>query len=1134
MGPKRTKLPEELISGIADKLRRAHERTGARSVQAALLLGAGMFLLLVSVYILAESEWFLDSTIKIGWVLGSLLLSAAVALALYRKYKINSFNAFYSGFLETVGHREIHNALDLYLSRDEHSSMFYRPAIQSNLKGYDSEAFSGSLQEYMSRTQPIIRFKRALMLFAAGSLALFSSAAINSGAFERSLQFWADFERPNPFLFTVLPADTTIEQGSRLAPSIQFHSGDTPRDLFLAFRTDVEEEFRTRAVYPKTGSANDGPSFRSDELELTADITYRFEMDGFLSDTYRASVEMQPRFDQLSATVTPPAYTSLDPSEFSYPFSQLAVYRGSGIELQASPNKALESAEIRVGGEWKDLELTRADSLTLYTVRLSPAENDTLEFRLTDADGLQNRNRFRTVITMREDLYPSVAIQEPDGTVMAADPQALMILYRASDDFGLTQAELRWDISRAFVDEPISGSHRLNRPGNGRTERFDWDLTDLELRPRDEATFRIRVWDNDGYAGAKWSESQTVTLSVPSLAEYFDELDSDERDVQQELDAVSENFEQMESEYSELLEKLRQNPDGGFEEQRMMEEISERREQIEESVREMTSRFEEIRSELSRSDRISEETQQAYRELQQLMEELDDPALREAMEQMQQALENMSPQEIEQALENMEFNEELYRERLQRTAELFKRLKMNSDLDKLAARYEELAERTEPREGQTLERLEEELETVDTDLESLEEQLNNLDSDPPRNAAESLRQLKQESQSALEQIRDETRRLNRDTAEQSEQQNRDGESAPDETLKNQQQQLSESMQKESERFRSSMQQMSGQQMQVNVMALQQALYTLFDLSETQEYLTQSASETRSRSQGFVELAREQKNVSDQFTRVADTLFAVSSQIPSVPNRINQKKADVERELDRSLDEMVERNQRGSSVTSREALGGMNDLTSMIASLIDQLMNMQGDGSGGGGGMSMEQMVEQLQQMSGDQMRLNQQLQEMINDIQGDRLSREQSERLDQMARQQNEIRRQLRELQQRGALEPGDRALSELERMVEDMEESINDMRGGISDPIMVQRQQNILSRMLQTEQSLQQRGESEEREGTASGIFDRTLPPEMTLEELEQEIRSRLMDPNYTRFSEQYQRLIERYFELLRRQEQR
>ena len=99
------------------------------------------------------------------------------------------------------------------------------------------------------------------------------------------------------------------------------------------------------------------------------------------------------------------------------------------------------------------------------------------------------------------------------------------------------------------------------------------------------------------------------------------------------------------------------------------------------------------------------------------------------------------------------------------------------------------------------------------------------------------------------------------------------------------------------------------------------------------------------------------------------------------------------------------------------------------------------------------------------------------------------------------------------------------------MEDTINDLRGGVVDPILIKRQQNILSRMLQAEDALQERDEEEQREGTAAeDLLNRPNPP-MSLEELEQRIRQRLNDPNFTPFTPDYQRLIQKYFELLRQQ---
>lgn len=205
---------------------------------------------------------------------------------------------------------------------------------------------------------------------------------------------------------------------------------------------------------------------------------------------------------------------------------------------------------------------------------------------------------------------------------------------------------------------------------------------------------------------------------------------------------------------------------------------------------------------------------------------------------------------------------------------------------------------------------------------------------------------------------------------------------------------------------------------------------------------------------------------------------------------------------------------------------------MVANLLEDLQNSEGGGSGGSG-MSMQQMIEQLQQSGQDQQRLNQMLQEMINDMQGERLSQDQMERLDQIARQQNEIRKQLQELQQSGELD-GDRLGSEIQRMIEDMEDTINDLRGGAADPTLVERQQNILSRMLEAEQAMQEQGEEDEREGSNPEDPQRATPPELTLEELEKEIQNRLNDPNFTKYSPDYQRLIENYFELLKQLQKR
>jgi ABC-type transporter Mla subunit MlaD len=944
----------------------------------------------------------------------------------------------------------------------------------------------------------------------------------DSDAINRSLTFWTEFEKPNPFNYVISPGNITLEHGSSFTPKAEF-SGNVPGELLLAIKSDIETEYRYRPM-----RSTDVGLFESQPVELTNNSAYYVKMDDFRSEVFTVDVQLLPRFEELSVTIQPPAYTRLPAEIVSYPFARVRAIRGSEITMTGLTNKEVNELTILKGGEGNTAEISGGNQ---FEYSFTAVSDDTLSFQLTDNDQLTNRNPFQFDLQVLPDESPVVIIREPEGDKSIANPQRLDIFYQASDDFGLTRARLEWELLRAFTEEPVTGTQNLAVPRSGVTEFYEWLTDDLNMNPRDVLTFRIRVWDNDGYSGAKQGVSQNIKITVPSMSAFFDELDSQERDVESTFDEVTDNYNEIEEEFENLMDQLRENPEPGWQEQQALDEIIEKQEQMDEVVRKLNEQFEEVRREMEESNMISNETRQAYRELQQLMEELDDPDIRRAMEELRRAMEEMNPQDLQRALENMEFNEEVYRERLERTLELFKSMKLNSDLDRLASRFEDMADQlneVSSDEDANLDRNRAEIEALQQDAESLGNQLENLDRNPPKRTEEEVRNLKEQTEQALEQIQQKLEEMK----QQADREQGEGGEKPSESLREQQQQVSREMQQQSQELRSAMMDMMRQQMQVNLLALQRSLYSLIGLSEVQEELTVESGRTPPQNQGFVDLARQQQNVRAQFSQVADSIFSISAQLPGVPNTINRKKVEVERVLENSRNLMAERDQRGSSIASRESLGGINELASMIANLIDQLLDQQG--GGGGGSMSMQQMMEEMQNMGRDQQILNQQIQEMLNDIQGERLTQEQSDRLDQLALQQNEIRRRLQELQRSGALEQGDRALSEMERMIREMEDAINDLRGGMTDPIMIERQQNILSRMLEAEQAMQERGEDEEREGQRPVDFDRAIPPDITLDELRREIRSRLQDPNYTRFRDDYQRLIERYFEMLRRVEER
>lgn len=1116
---------------LKKKLHDAHGLLSGRTSRNSIVVSFWIIATWLVLFVLMETKFYLSPGIKIGSIV---FLASLIGIYIWRKNQQTDdvdFLSFYRQFSKQSSLKELGYALDLERSVNANPKLV-EAAIYKNLELVDEHKFDTALQSFITSNPATIQFKRNVWFAGLSAVIAVVSFWNFSEATERYFSLTQQFEKPNPYNYIVTPGDVTLEQGSQFEVTVQF-DGDEADEVALFLKTPVEETFRKRGMESANGV------FQSTSIELNTDLAYYIEMDGYLTETYSVNVQLRPRFTELKAVVLPPLYSKLDSTTYAYPFSQISALQGSEVVLQGRINKSTQQFELRSVTDTLSLAIA---SDNRFEHRFSVNNDDTLSFYLKDQSGLENLNPFEFVIDPLEDAFPIAEILEPNSSVTQVEPSDLPLLFRTSDDFGITSTRLSYQLIKAFVDEPITGSIPISTPTNGTLQNYTWDVSTLDLKPKDEVTFWIETTDNDAYNGFKTSRSDVLSLKLPSLIDYFEELDEKENEVESDLEDVADSFEEMEQQYEQFREQLKENPEVDYQDVRQLQEVQNQQEEIKKKVDELNKKFEELKEELDENSLLSDETLEAYEELKQLMEEIDDPALKEALDQLQENMSSMTPEQLREAMQNVEFNEELYKERIERTIELFKQLKLNADLEKLAKSYEDMARQEEQLQNPDSPNAEAQNESMLDQIDQLKEQLEKLSENTSDKNEQTIDELQEQSDQKLEDIKKELEQRLEELNEEQQQSDSDSEGDkqgdPQEgSPQNQPQQQKNTIKKELEELaemtRNSMNQMNQQQMNVNIAGLQYILYSLINLSMEQEDLVSYASGAESRSQAYIGYARDQKNVENIFANLSDSLFQLSTEIPPFSNQINQEKLEVERLIDAALTQMAERNQSRASVTTRQALGGINKLSFLVANLLEQLQNQSNSG-GGSGGMSSQQMMEQLQQMGENQQQLNQQIQDMINDIQGERLRDDQMERLDQMSRQQNQIRKQLQELQQNGGMDGGDELGSELERMIEQMEETINDLRGGAVDPTLIERQQNILSRMLQAEDALQEREEEERREGQAANEFDQVTPPEITLEELEMQIRNRLNDPDFTKYAPDYQRLIEKYFELLKEIQQR
>jgi len=1113
-------------------MERVHGRLRSLRMQSLTLAAFGGLGLLLFFFSVLEHAFWMPPTIKIAlWIIGLGLLGLGL-WALSRSVSVPVFTAVVKQLADTSNQAPVRYLIDLLTVSDREQSSFHRSAISQNLALIDPESLRKSTQEY-TNSHHITAVTRTLRLVCVTGVVLASLMIVfQPGTVHRTLLAGSTFERPNPFGYSISPGNQVLEQGTDATITIQFDD-DVPEEVVLALKTDAEDTFREIRMQEDAI----GGSFSAIISGVFDDFEYAVRMDGYLSEVYRMDVQLLPRFSSLTLTLTPPPHTRLEPAEIRYPFTRIEAYPGSTIDIKGVTNAPVQHVLLFD----QDSTSTFLDRVTEmeFTTSVTVSERDSLWFTLTDSNGLQNRNTFHFTIDPLVDEYPRIMVLDPAGDVSMLDPKSILVRYQMRDDFGFSGVVLRYEIVRSFgLNRIQSGSIRLNTPMERATaDEYGWQVSDFALFPMDKLRFWIEVSDNDRPAGYKMSQSALITITVSSVTDALLAQEQQEQDLANALESFQETYDQNRQDLERLRKQLTEQQQNPIEQSREAEAIREQREQLSKQLEEIQKKFDQLGDEVRSGPELSPETQRMYEELQQLMKEIDDPEILEALRALQEGLQNADQNVIRQALENLDFNEQRFQERLNRTAELFKSLQMNAELDRMSSILKDLAEREEALMGNDLPDVQEQQERqeqIRQDLNTLPERLDRLQEKGPQRAREKLEQLREQTNEGVQQA---GQKLQEDIQELQQQsgQPQDGEQDGQQQATPQQQQRRQEIRDQMREMQQNLEQaraaMNQQRVQVNIQALLGMMQHLLLLSEAQETIVTRTGETLQGSTSFIELARTQRNITSNFAQITDSLYRVSAEIPSFPNRMNARKVEVLKNLENTVQLMAERDRNRAAAESRIALGGINEIASMLADLLEAIQNQDGSGSGSGG-MSTEQMMEQLQNISGNQQQLNQQIQDMINDLQGERLMQGQMERLDQLARQQNEIRRQLQQLQQGGGLGSGDQLMSELQRISDEMEDAINDLRGGVVDRTLISRQQNILSRMLQAERALNEREQDEERRGNQPDATERMSPSELTLDALREQIRRGLRENRGTRFSEEYQQLIQRYFELLERSE--
>lgn len=303
-----------------------------------------------------------------------------------------------------------------------------------------------------------------------------------------------------------------------------------------------------------------------------------------------------------------------------------------------------------------------------------------------------------------------------------------------------------------------------------------------------------------------------------------------------------------------------------------------------------------------------------------------------------------------------------------------------------------------------------------------------------------------------------------------------------------------------------------QQQEENAQALRQILENLVNLSFAQEELIRELPKTRVDNPKFVDIPKQQNKLKDDSKIIEDSLLALSKRAPNISALVNREISAINSNMDKTVRALAERNTGESAMRMQTTMTSANNLALLLNESLEQMqkqMQMQMKSKaqkggkckkpGQGNGQRPSEGKASIPNMRKLQEQLNKQLQDMKDALEKGQKPGEKpgqkpgekpgggqggkngsgmmptpgnSEQFARMAAQQEALRRQIQDLmsklKNKGKNPGGD--------IAEMMEQTEKDLVNKQISAETMRRQQQILSRLLESEKAEQEREQDEQR----------------------------------------------------------
>jgi hypothetical protein len=1015
------------------------------------------------------------------------------------------------------------NALQLAENVTAWATHYSVQLIDASLEEFSAEIRSFDFTEAVPTSQ-IPRYRLWLLATISCAIVFFGAfPRTTAGAAYRMLHFNRDFAPPPRYRFSVSPGNAEIVKGTNvdvrikvitLAPAIT----RGPDELTIVRRQEDQESADEINVWPDSGGV-----YRATFQTVRSTTEYYARLSDAESERFKLTVLDRPIIRSFRIRLESPAYAKIPVKLQDEFIGDVTALFGTRITVNGSASKPLQQAELLFGDSTKISLTVHGEKFSSSFPLLADKEYAIL---VADTEGLTNSNPVRYQLKVVADEYPSVSIPEPGRNVDIASNQSIGLLLRATDDFGLTSLRLGYRLASSRYEQAQTEFSFLPIPlgaggGNAVELPYLWNLSELHLAPEDVVEYYAEVFDNDAVRGPKSGKSQLYLLRLPSLEEVFSDIDTAHEQSIDDLKQSMEQAKKLKEDIESINRDLKKNKDPDWQTQKKMEEMAKQYQDLQKKLDNVQSRIDQMTQQMQQQNVLSKETLEKYMELQQLFQQLNAAELQKTLLQLQQQMPNISKDELQRAMQNMTFSEERFRQSIERTMNLLKRIQIEQKLDEVKKRAQELEKAQKDLQEKASKAAndpaqQQELAKQQADLAAQEQAMQREAADLQRKMEEFFTEM------PADQLQKLVAQLQQQQLDRKMQQaGKQIQAGNVQQAGQMQQQIGQQLHQFGTQMDEMQKQMLQQQAQHVMNELRKATTNLLELSKDEEALKQQSQSAPVNSSQLRQNAEGQQQAMQDLENVTSALGELSQKSFAVTPEMGRAIGDALSKMNSALQELEMRNGSSASQEQELAMSALNRAAMQVQAAMRAMMQSGGSGAGG--------LMQQLQMMAGQQMAINLQTQQLGGN------SQQQATEAARIAKGQEAIRKSLEQLN-REAQQSGERQrlLGDLDKIAEEMKEVVRSLEQNDVNPETVRKQERILSRLLDASKSMRERDFEKKRKAETGTQITRRGPQELDINSLEgrNRLREELLKALEQGYSKDYQELIRKYFEELEKTE--